>query len=326
MSAYDTWFWQQWHIWTVGALIAVVAFSFIAHFVRPSLRLGQTLARAIERLSALKANAPDGVVQPSDIEQQVMTDSRLAHLWAQYANGLHAQWGPGSDSASTVTLHEDRVKTLSESFFAAMRAKSSSAMVDLSNIEQHVQNDPQLSSLWREYAEALEQAGARTPTPTGRVKKWRASTLAESFFSEYALVDSPLKTDFYKHVPGILTGLGIIGTFAGLITGLIHFDVSDPQATQTQLNALVKTVGHAFFVSASAITLAMLFTWIEKAQLTARYAQAETLQHLIDSLFEVRTDEAYMERLVAAAEAQASASRAMLRELRQIVSTLDTRK
>ena len=136
-------------------------------------------------------------------------------------------------------------------------------------------------------------------------------------------MDLPLQTDFYKHVPGILTGLGIIGTFSGLIMGLIHFDVSNPETTQTQLSLLVQTVGQAFFVSAAAIALAMLFTWIEKSLLTARYAQVETLQHLIDSLFDASSGESYLERLVAAAEAQAAASHEMLKELRSTLHKLN---
>ena len=62
--------------------------------------------------------------------------------------------------------------------------------------------------------------------------------------------------------------------------------MADPETTQAQLSLLVQTVGQASFVSAAAITLAMLFTWIEKSLLTARYALIEALQHQIDSLFE----------------------------------------
>ena len=122
---------------------------------------------------------------------------------------------------------------------------------------------PRLARIWAEYAETLHpQAG----TGDERTTRWRATTLAETFFTEQALVDSPLKTEFYKHLPGILTGLGIIGTFTGLIIGLIHFDVSlDPTQAQSQLRNLINSVGHAFFVSAVAISLAMLFTWIEKS-------------------------------------------------------------
>lgn len=45
----------------------------------------------------------------------------------------------------------------------------------------------------------------------------RATVPAETFFTEQALVDTPLRTEFFKHVPGILTGIGIIGTFYGLL-------------------------------------------------------------------------------------------------------------
>lgn len=62
--------------------------------------------------------------------------------------------------------------------------------------------------------------------------------------------------------------------------------MADPETTQAQLSLLVQTVGQASFVSAEAITLAILFTWIEKSLLTARYALIEALQHQIDSLFE----------------------------------------
>ncbi len=98
-------------------------------------------------------------------------------------------------------------------------------------------------------------------------------------------MDSPLQTHFFAHIPGILTGVGIIGTFTGLIAGLIGFDVSNPAQVQSELSQLVQTVGHAFLVSALAITLAMVFTWLEKSLLTGRYQQVEQLQQNLDSLF-----------------------------------------
>lgn len=156
--------------------------------------------------------------------------------------------------------------------------------------------------VWSEYAQTLhaqkqlEQDEAR----------WRATALAETFFTDQALVDIPLKTDYYKHLPGIMTGLGIIGTFTGLIIGLGNFDVSiDPGQAQTQLRTLINTVGHAFIVSAVAITLAMVFTWIEKSLVTACYRLSEELRQGIDSLFDSGSDVEYLERLVAAAESSA---------------------
>ncbi len=321
MNQLSTWAGQHWHLWAVALLIALVVFHYLTQFVAPAMRLKSTLGLAIERLGSIKTSASSQSVDLDHIGQEVMTDPRLDHLWSQYANGLHPHWGQGQSQAPA-SVQQSRVQALSETFFAAMKAKTGTAVVNLTNIEQQVLGDPRLASLWAEYSEALQGMPVAAPVEPARIKQWRSAALAETYFSEHALVDSPLQSDFYKHVPGILTGLGIIGTFSGLIMGLVHFDVSNPETTQTQLSLLVQTVGQAFFVSAAAISLAMLFTWIEKSLLTARYAQVETLQHLIDSLFEGSSGESYLERLVAAAEAQAVASHEMLREMRRTLSEL----
>ena len=322
MNALTSWFGQHWHLWAVALLIALVVWHYLTRFIRPALQLQGTLGQAIEALQAIQADAASTGVDLERIAQDAMGHPRMAHLWSQYAHGLHPYWGEGPQRAP-VSIQQNRVQALADTFFTAMKAKTGTAVVNLAQIEQQIMGDPHLSGLWAEYSEALQGMPAAAPSAPARTKQWRSSTPADSHFSEHALVDLPLQTDFYKHVPGILTGLGIIGTFSGLIMGLIHFDVSNPETTQTQLSLLVQTVGQAFFVSAAAIALAMLFTWIEKSLLTARYAQVETLQHLIDSLFDASSGESYLERLVAAAEAQAAASHEMLKELRSTLHKLN---
>ncbi|MCK7471356.1 MAG: anti-phage defense ZorAB system protein ZorA [Desulfomicrobium escambiense] len=161
--------------------------------------------------------------------------------------------------------------------------------------------------------------------------RWRSTTLAETFFSEQALVDTPLKTSFYKHLPGILTGLGIIGTFSGLIVGLIRFEVSgDADKVRASLNGLIQSVGYSFVVSATAITLAMIFIWVEKSLVTACYRHVEKLCQLIDSLFDTGAGEEYLARLVVAAETSAEHSLtikdSLVTELRQVFTELATQQ
>lgn len=156
-----------------------------------------------------------------------------------------------------------------------------------------------VARVWGEYAQTLHVQDSKGDGKS----RWRATALAETFFTDQSLVDTPLKTEYYKHLPGILTGLGIIGTFSGLIVGLSNFTVSvDPAQAQTQLRLLINAVGHAFIVSAIAITLAMLFTWAEKSLLTVCYRLTEEIRQLIDGLFDVGVDVEYLERLVHAAE------------------------
>lgn len=214
---------------------------------------------------------------------------------------------------------------------ASIKVKAAGATVDLEKIAREVMVAPRMSHLWTEYSETLHPQRADDGTGVMRINRWRATTLAETFFSEHALVDSPLKTEFYKHVPGILTGLGIIGTFSGLIMGLIDFNVSiNPTQAQAELSNLVKAVGHAFFVSAAAITLAMLFTWIEKSLITRRYRQVEELRQLIDSMFNAGAGEEYLERLVVASETQATQAAqikdALVADLREILTDLTARQ
>ena len=181
------------------------------------------------------------------------------------------------------------------------------------------------SRVWGEYAQTLH------PQPSGDRVRWRATTLAETFFTDQALVDNPLKTEYYKHLPGILTGLGIIGTFTGLIIGLGHFDVSlDPGQTQNQLRQLIHSVGHAFIVSAVAITLAMIFTFVEKSLVTVCYRQLEEIRQLIDGLFDAGADVEYLERLVATSELSTQQAReikeAVVSELGSLFSALSAKQ
>lgn len=210
----------------------------------------------------------------------------------------------------------------------SIRSGTSGQVVDLGPIADKAMQSSTLANLWTEYAKTLHPQSKEGMDGQVRIVKWRATTLSETFFSEQAVVDTRLKTEFYKHLPGILTGLGIIGTFAGLIFGLIQFNVSfdDPKEAQTQLRNLLSSVGHAFVISGIAICLAMLFTWIEKTLVASRYHQVEVLRGLIDGMFEVGAGEEYLERLVFASEnssTQAAHIKDLLvAELKEIMSKL----
>lgn len=127
-----------------------------------------------------------------------------------------------------------------------------------------------LRHLWDEFADTLHEQ--RVLDSAGQVKsvRWRSTVPAETFFSTQTLVDTPLRTEFFKHLPGIFTGVGIIGTFFGLIQGLHGFNVvEDPTIVRANLEVLVHGVYLAFFVSAVAITLAMIATVGREARIGA---------------------------------------------------------
>jgi DNA anti-recombination protein RmuC len=198
---------------------------------------------------------------------------------------------------------------------------------DLDAIADRVMTTNILGDLWHEYAKTLHPQRETNELGRSWAVRWRATALAEVFFTNQALVDSPLRTDYYKHLPGILTGIGIIGTFTGLILGLLDFNVSPNSAVmEAALSNLLVAVGRAFVVSGSAIFLAMAFTFIEKLLVSNLYRKVERLQQGINGLFTGGAEDEYLERIVKASETSATQAvhikDALVADLKQILSEM----
>lgn len=212
-----------------------------------------------------------------------------------------------------------------------IKSANGDPVIDLETIGNQVMNSRKLAHCWSEFSETLHPQTAVDQSGQERVVRYRATAMAESFFTDQVLVETPLKTEFYKHLPGILTGIGIIGTFSGLILGLIDFQVTtNADQVRQSLATLIQNVGHAFIVSASAIALAMLFTWIEKSLVTKLYRLVEELCLLIDSLFNAGAGEEYLARLVHASETSATQAAqikdALVADLKEILTEMTTQQ
>lgn len=200
-------------------------------------------------------------------------------------------------------------------------------ITDLNQIAERAMTSGRLAYLWGEYVKTLHPQKDHDGSGQLHVVRWRATCLAGTFFTQEAVVDTPLRVEYYKHLPSILTGIGIIGTFSGLILGLLHFDVSsDPSLAEAGLRDLLSAVGHAFIVSGTAIALAMLFTAIDKRLISSRYTQVEKLQQAIDKLFSTGAEEEYLERIVRAAETSATQALqikdSLVADLKQVLSEI----
>jgi hypothetical protein len=189
-------------------------------------------------------------------------------------------------------------------------------------------HDSKLAHLWREYADTLHQQYSLRDGQQ-QLMAVRSTLPAESFFNSPQVIDSRLRTEFFKHLPGIFTGLGIIGTFSGLIEGLGQFQVSEnATAVRDSLEALMHAVGEAFLISAAAITAAMTVTFVEKLLLASLYRCVEDIAHRIDGNFDAGAGEEYLSRLVDASEASASQTRtlkdALVKELGDVLREIAT--
>lgn len=205
--------------------------------------------------------------------------------------------------------------------------KASGPVLDLDHVRSEVMTSDTLRHCWDEYRDTLHAQKQANAAGMMEVARWRATARADGFFTDQALVEAPLRTEFYKHLPGILTGLGIIGTFSGLILGLQGFRVSDDATVvRGSLETLIVSVGGAFVISGIAIALAMVVTTIEKLIVNGRYTQLEALCRLIDSLYDTGVGEEYLQRLVDASETSATQAlqmkESLVTDLKQVLTEL----
>jgi hypothetical protein len=171
--------------------------------------------------------------------------------------------------------------------------------------------------LWSEYKRSLHTLESQD----GLLSAVRATTSAEFYFTKESIVDVNVNADFFKHLPGILTGVGIIGTFSGLVWGLSKFNPNNAIGT---LAPLLGEVTSAFIGSGIAILFAIVITIFEKQILNQCYKSVEELNKLLDGLYSGGVGEDYLARLVIAAESSAthaaSLKDALMRDLEELMN------
>lgn len=144
-----------------------------------------------------------------------------------------------------------------------------------------LQADPELLPLWKEYVALLHPTQDENGNP-----RFSAMVSARAVFELVTVTQSRLRLDLFRNLPGVFTGIGIIGTFSGLIMGLRTFRISqDPQVVQKSLELLMAGVWEAFLVSALAISLAITVTLIEKIVMTLVMSRLDRLTLALDEAY-----------------------------------------
>lgn len=153
-----------------------------------------------------------------------------------------------------------------------------------------------LEENWKEFSRTLHEH--KFVDTDGTVKVRHRSTVPVSyFFTASAIIDKPLKVQYFKHLPGILTGVGIIGTFAGLLFGLSNFDATTPDSINRSVGLLLSGVRDAFYASAFAITASMVVTHLEKLSYQRCLNNLEELNSLVGKMFDSGVIEEYLATL-----------------------------
>ena len=133
------------------------------------------------------------------------------------------------------------------------------------------------------------------------------------------MIDGPLRADLLRNIPGILTGLGIVGTFLGVITGLYGYNSQDLASVRNSISHLLESVQGAFVVSFFAVLSAISFTGAEKIVTSKLYVLVARFQQSLGRVFSQSVSDEYLQRMVEQLEEQGSALRSFSHDLSETI-------
>lgn len=162
----------------------------------------------------------------------------------------------------------------------------------LNDLEKVFEDENKLfKKAWQEFKESLV-------IPERRKVVYKTDE-ASFFFSEDRLLGQSLNLRFWNSVPALLVGLGILGTFVGLVWGLIPFsgiDFKQTEEIRKAIEKLLSGVSTAFVTSVWGMLVSLLFNGVEKLCIGKVSREIAILQDVLDVPFTLKTEEEIAER------------------------------
>lgn len=90
------------------------------------------------------------------------------------------------------------------------------------------------------------------------------------FINSNTVIQSPSHAQFAELIPGMMTSLGVLGTFIGLVRGLsgLEMRTDDIAVLQQSLATLIEGMNGAFYTSIAGVVCAVAFQLIRRLSIT----------------------------------------------------------
>ena len=129
---------------------------------------------------------------------------------------------------------------------------------------------------WKRYVSTF------VSTPDGHPKTDR---LASDFFRVSDVLDHHINLRLYLALPNILVGIGVLGTFIGLVSGIGGFETESVDGVRESISELLGGMSTAFYTSIFGMLGSILFNFFEKTQIKKISTQLERVTVLLDEKY-----------------------------------------
>ncbi len=177
------------------------------------------------------------------------------------------------------------------------------------DFKNNLKVDKKINHLWSEFDESL------IPKENGQYE----NSLDASYFFNRSSLASHVGSKFYSAVPGILLGVGLLGTFFALYVALIELNL-EGDGLKDSIRVFIGMVGVKFTASVWGIFLSVVFTFLEKVLESKLSHKIHGLQDNIDDVFRRQTAEQNLFKIANESEQQTRAMNSLAETLTQKIS------
>lgn len=175
-------------------------------------------------------------------------------------------------------------------------------------------SDKTLKNIWNEFDESL----IKKQSLDGKLLI-RNSIDSEYFFNKDTMI-SHIGSKLYSAIPGVLLGIGLLGTFFGLYVALVQLNVGDAEQLSDSIKLLINMAGVKFAASIWGLSLSILFTLFDKVLEFGLDTKLEKIQKDINEMFERETAEQNLDKILVENEQQTKALNGLATSLTEKIS------
>lgn len=136
----------------------------------------------------------------------------------------------------------------------------------------------------------------------------------EAFYNDRTLLEN-LPLDLFRAMPGIFTGLGLLGTFAGITVGISGIDLGNVETMKSGIEVLLSGTKTAFLTSVVGLILALGYNLLDNWIYRPYTKKLATLIDQLNTLFPSKSLEEFLSNQAEQAEEQTDAMRELNGEL-----------
>ncbi len=141
--------------------------------------------------------------------------------------------------------------------------KAEKRLKDRTETGAYIYNDPDflhcslINDWWRRYIINL-----------GELRSSNNECHVADFINANTVIMLPSHSQFADTLPGVMTSLGILGTFGGLVAGISSLDIGTTEAMKTSIASLVGGMSSAFYTSIVGVVCAVSFQMFRRLAIT----------------------------------------------------------